>query len=215
MKRVNSIFKVLRGYVPNDEYYQGVLFEAYRCSSWNLGVLYISFIIGLFFGLVMVLSALGYGGIINEWALNFLDYFNITYTPIIKYSSYLILSITFFVLDVAIVNAVFSKDLPKEVVDKLNKVFRENYEKIYNRHTYLLNSGKNLFLVDGKKRVKSIDCYDTNKNIENFSISVEKYYVMKASGTPIEMMDCIVKYNNEVVETINLSGDVAGYILVD
>ena len=212
MKRVNSIFKVLRGYIPNDEYYQGVLFEAYRCSSWNLGVLYVSFIIGLLFGLVLVLSALGYG---SELVLKFLDYLPITYTPVVRYSAYLILFLAFFVLEVAVVNAIFSKDLPKGVVDRLSKVFRENYEKIYNRHTYLLNSGKDLFLVDGKKKVKSIDCYDTNKNIENFSISVEKYYTMKASGTPIEMIDCIVKYNNEVVETINLSGDVSGYILVD
>lgn len=212
MKRVNSIFKVLRGYIPNDEYYQGVLFEAYRCSSWNLGVLYVSFIIGLLFGLVLVLSALWYG---SELVLKFLDYLPITYTPVVRYSAYLILFLAFFVLEVAVVNAIFSKDLPKGVVDRLSKVFRENYEKIYNRHTYLLNSGKDLFLVDGKKKVKSIDCYDTNKNIENFSISVEKYYTMKASGTPIEMIDCIVKYNNEVVETINLSGDVSGYILVD
>lgn len=212
MKRVNSIFKVLRGYIPNDEYYQGVLFEAYRCSSWNLGVLYVSFIIGLLFGLVLVLSALGYG---SELVLKFLDYLPITYTPVVRYSAYLILFLAFFVLEIAVVNAIFSKDLPKGVVDRLSKVFRENYEKIYNRHTYLLNIGKDLFLVDGKKKVKSIDYYDTNKNIENFSISVEKYYTMKASGTPIEMIDCIVKYNNEVVETINLSGDVSGYILVD
>lgn len=212
MKRVNSIFKVLRGYIPNDEYYQGLLFEAYRCSSWNLVVLYVSFIIGLLFGLVLVLSALGYG---NEWVYNFLDYLNLSYTPVVRYSACLIIFLAFFVSEVAIVNAIFSKDLPKEVVDRLNKVFRENDEKVYNRHTYLLNSGKDLFLINGKKKVKSIDCYDTNKNIENFSISVEKYYLMKPSGTPIEMIDCIVKYNNEVTETINLSGDVSGYILVD
>lgn len=212
MKRVNSIFKVLKGYIPNDEYYQGVLFEAYRCSYWNLGVLYVSFIVGLLFGLVLVLSALGYG---NEWVYNFLDYLNISYTPVVRYSACLIIFLAFFVSEVVVVNAIFSKDLPKEVVDRLNKVFRENDEKVYNWHTYLLNSGKDLFLVDGKKKVKSIDCYDTNKNIENFSISVEKYYLMKASGTPIEMVDCIVKYNNEVTETINLSGNVEGYILID
>ena len=212
MKRVNSIFKVLRGYIPNDEYYQGVLLEAYRCSSWNMGVLYVSFIIGLLFSLVLVLSALGYG---SDLVLKFLDYLPITYTPVVRYSAYLILFLAFFISEVVVVNAIFSKDLPKEVIDRLNNVFRENYEKIYNRYTYLLNSGKDLFLVDGKKKVKSIDCYDTNKNIENFSISVEKYYLIKPSGIPIEMIDCIVKYNKEIIETINLSGNVEGYILVD
>lgn len=191
MKEINRIYKILESYNPRDEYYTGLLSKTYGNAKRTKYVLYISLITGF---LLFAMLYIFFMANPEEFS-----------SRVFQCAFAVMISLSVGVIWVALVNSIFCKELPRDEVAYLNRLFRDSYTGVSDRQTCLVNSGKKLLLVDKGRTVYSTEySYD----LEMYNISIEKYYEVQGSGIALEIIDCVIKYGNTVLDTVNLEGRV-------